>query len=448
FERTKGEIIHLDEVLTMSARMAAATGDLRWEERYRRAEPKLDDAIRTALDLSGRSIAPVTATQQANDRLVEIENRAFDLIRSGQAAAASAILQNDLYEAQKRIYAQGMQNFIDQVQGHLSTALQAQRTRVILSLIAAGLSIAFVVGVWIYVLSRVRTWHSLIASAYELRRQAAEDLAEHRDHLQELVDKATVKLSTKAEKLKRALAKEKELNELQRQFVSMASHEFRTPLAIIDATAQRLRRRADQLTPEEAIKRVDKIRNAVERMTRLMESTLTAARMEDGKVAVEIGPCHIRKVVLEVCERLQEISANHAISCELADLPDTIQADAGALEQVLANLVSNAVKYAPEAPDIGIKAFREGHDVVISVRDHGLGIDEADLPHMFERFFRAKNSTGIAGTGIGLNLVKALVEMHGGSIGVESDVGEGSLFTVRLPIAGPGEKGQADTRAA
>jgi len=258
------------------------------------------------------------------------------------------------------------------------------------------------------------------------------------------------KLAHNAKKLKEALDKEKELNKLQLEFVSMASHEFRTPLAIIDATAQRMKSRANKgrLTPEDAIQRVEKIREAVQRMTRLMESTLDAARMEEGKIKIEIAPCDIGKVVREVCTRQQEISQNHVISCDLTGLPETIQADTDYLEQVLANLLSNAVKYAPDAPDIEVKALSGGDQVLISVRDYGIGIDEDEVVRIGERFFRARTSTGTAGTGIGLNLAKTLVEMHEGSISVESTKGEGSTFTIRLPIDGPDQTEQADSEAA
>ena len=273
-------------------------------------------------------------------------------------------------------------------------------------------------------------------------------LIEHRDLLQKEVDLATADLSAKAEELKRALKKEQELNKLQRQFVSMASHEFRTPLSIIDGSAQFLARKGEAVTTEYLISKTDKIRGAVARMTLLMESTLTAARLEEGKVSIEIGPCDVTKILKEVSARLQEISKNHIITCDLAGLPETIQADAGALEQVLTNLLSNAVKYAPDAPAIDVVARRQGGEVLIAVRDRGLGIDEQDMPKMFARFFRAKTSTGIAGTGIGLNLVKTLVEEHGGSVKVESKKGEGSIFTIRLPIAGPDRSEQTDTKAA
>lgn len=264
-------------------------------------------------------------------------------------------------------------------------------------------------------------------------------LVEHRDLLQQKVEEATADLKSKAEELETALEKEKELNELQRQFVSMASHEFRTPLAIIDQSAQRLLRNVDKdvLTKETARTRIAKIRDAVTRMARLMESTLTAARLEEGKISISVEPCDIRKIVMDACARQQEISAAHVINCDLNDLPETIEADSGALDQMLGNLLSNAVKYSPGASAIEVCGNTLGKDVVIAVTDHGLGMDEEDIPNLFTRFFRAKTSMGIAGTGIGLHTIKVLAEMHEGSIEVKSQKDIGSTFTVRLPIDGP-----------
>jgi len=278
--------------------------------------------------------------------------------------------------------------------------------------------------------------------------KAEEKLIEHRDTLQNEVELATLELKTKAAELKMALEKEKELNKLQRQFVSMVSHEFRTPLTIIDGAAQFLIRQGENITTEFISSKTEKIRDAVKRMTRLVESTLSAARMEEGNIEVNIGPCDIKKVLSKVCERQQSIANNHTITCAIATLPESIQADSESLEQVFTNLLSNAVKYAPDAPRIEVEASLEGPEVVISVRDQGIGIDEDDLGKIGERFFRAKTSTGIVGTGIGLNLVRKLLELHGGSIGLESKKNEGSTFTVRLPVAGPGTSGQADAQVA
>lgn len=271
------------------------------------------------------------------------------------------------------------------------------------------------------------------------RARAEQELLAHRDHLQELVDAATANLKEKATELRQALDKEKELNVLQRQFVSMASHEFRTPLAIIDSAAQRMNSRMNKgrLTPQDASLRIEKIRSAVQRMTRLMESTLSAARLQEGRIKIDIAPCNVAEIVQETCERNQEIAPNHLISYQIGALPETIQADAGALEQILTNLLSNALKYAPDAPSINVKTETDGNDILIAVQDYGLGIDEDELKRIGERFFRAKTSTGIEGTGIGLNLVKTLVEMHDGTITAESTKGQGSTFVVRLPICGP-----------
>lgn len=261
------------------------------------------------------------------------------------------------------------------------------------------------------------------------------------------------KLSTQVRKayedLRQALTKERELNVLQRQFISMASHEFRTPLAIIDGAAQRLERRAAKFdNSAEITRRALKIRNAVARMTRVMESTLNAASLDIGKLSINVEPCDMAAQLSGACQRQMELTGSHQISCDVSGLPATIQADPGSLEQIFSNLLSNAVKYAPNSPDIDVKAYAEGDEVVLSVRDTGLGIDEEDLPRVFERFFRARTATGIAGSGIGLNLIKILIELHDGSITIESKVNQGSTLSVRLPISGPEEIESKDCEAA
>lgn len=269
------------------------------------------------------------------------------------------------------------------------------------------------------------------------RKKAENELIRHRDRLQDMVDAATEELALKAEELKDALAKEKELNEQQRHFISVASHEFRTPMTVIDGSVQRIMRRKDIITPGELEERVQKIRGAVKTMTTLMESTLSAARLDTGKASIDVVPCNLKGIIDETAARQQEVASSHTIQLDISDLPDRIMGDATALEQVFTNLLSNAVKYSPSQPEILVSGRQDGDDVVLSVSDRGLGIDEHELPQMFSRFFRASTASGIPGTGIGLNLVKTLVELHGGSIVVVSIKGEGSTFTVRLPVAGP-----------
>ncbi|MGE0611709.1 MAG: PAS domain S-box protein [Hyphomicrobiales bacterium] len=269
-----------------------------------------------------------------------------------------------------------------------------------------------------------------------------------KDNLQRRVEQATAELKVKATELEAALSKEKELNEMQRQFVSMASHEFRTPLAVIDSSVQRLMRHKDKLSPEMLESRVLRIRSAVQIMSALMESTLSAASMDSGRMQLSVRDCDLRELVKAVCRRQIDIGTGHAVLMDVNGLPERIRGDETALGQVFTNLLSNAIKYSPDVKEISVRGWSEDGMACISVTDKGLGIDEEDMPQMFTRFFRARTSTGIPGTGIGLSIVKMLVEMHGGTITVESKKGEGSCFTVRLPVDGPGSARDGEHRAA
>ena len=232
-----------------------------------------------------------------------------------------------------------------------------------------------------------------------------------------------------------ALQKERELSSLQRQFVAMVSHEFRTPLAIIDGNAQRLERRKVPVTEEKISGTVAKIRTSVVRLTELMESILSSASLEEGKIQCRPADCDIETLLRQVCASYRGLNAAHRIFDELDGLPPTISADEKLLRQIFSNLLSNAFKYAPEGTSVWVNGRIGDHDdVVISVRDEGVGIPEHEQEELFQRFFRASTSTGIPGTGIGLHLVKHLVEMHGGDIDVDSSPGQGSTFSVRLPI--------------
>jgi PAS domain S-box-containing protein len=254
------------------------------------------------------------------------------------------------------------------------------------------------------------------------------DITEFRRQ-EELMKKQAVKLIT-------ALNREKELNEMQRRFLAMASHEFRTPLAIIDGLAHRLDRYADdgRLTPEIAQDKIEKIRDSIARMTRLMDSTLSAARMQAGKFTINRTACDLEKILKDVCDRQQSLTSAHKIRLRMDNLPATIHADAQALEQIMGNLLNNAVKYTPDSPDIDVEASCDGDQVDIRVKDKGVGIHAQDVPHVFNQFFRARNSIGVHGTGLGLSLVEMLTEKHNGTITVESHLGKGSVFILKLPV--------------
>ena len=240
--------------------------------------------------------------------------------------------------------------------------------------------------------------------------------------------------SEQAEKLSVALERERELNGLQRQFVSMVCHEFRTPLAIIDGKAHRILRRHETMAPERLLEAIGSIRLSVSRLTELMESVLNAARLEAGNIEFAPHPCDPGEMIREVVANYREVNPRHRIIDDLELLPSQFVMDIKLVRQVISNLLSNATKYSSEGSNVWIDASSSpSGGLTICVRDEGIGIPKAELDRLFERFFRASTSTGIAGTGIGLHMVKALVDLHHGTIDIDSEEGKGTTISVCLP---------------
>lgn len=249
-------------------------------------------------------------------------------------------------------------------------------------------------------------------------------------------------------RLDEALAREREINHQQRRFVSVVSHEFRTPLTIIDGAAQRLVRYADRFDPGETRERADKIRRAVARMSELIETTLSAARIDSDAIELRSAAVDLTRIAASVVERIRGISPEFEIAIDAPASPVLVNGDGRLLDQVLTNLVTNAVKYSGTSRRIDlVLGVRDGR-AALSVRDRGVGIPEDELPKLFTRFYRASTARGLPGTGIGLNLARDLVAMHDGEIAVESEVGRGSTFTVLLPLAADAADDRGSTRAA
>lgn len=243
------------------------------------------------------------------------------------------------------------------------------------------------------------------------------------------------RLIEQAATLEEALEKEQRLNDQQRNFVSMTSHEFRTPLTIIDGQAQRLIKLNGRLGPAEIAERGARVRSAVQRMTNIMDSLLGATRLLDGQGVyhpVELDPT---TVLREACQAHREATRGVNLREDLEDLPAAIMGDPKLLFHAFSNLISNAIKYSPPASPIEVVARHESGRLVVQVRDHGIGIPARDRERLFTRYFRGGNATGIAGTGVGLHLVAMVVALHQGEVIAESLEGVGSTFIVRLPTA-------------
>lgn len=243
-------------------------------------------------------------------------------------------------------------------------------------------------------------------------------------------------LARQAAMLEEQLAQEQRLALLQRNFVSMASHEFRTPMTIIDGHARRLVKMKDEMSGTEVGERAGKIRSAVLRMTHLIDNLLNSSRLIDGGAGHYFHPTEMDLAALlrEVCQLYREMAPGSQIVERIAVTPIPMVGDPKLLSQVFSNLLSNAIKYAPGGGTIGVDADIAGGEAIVAIADHGIGIPAADLDRLFERYHRGSNVSGIVGTGVGLYLVKMALDMHGGRVVVESTEGEGSRFIIFLPL--------------
>ncbi len=237
------------------------------------------------------------------------------------------------------------------------------------------------------------------------------------------------------EEIKRALAREKELSDLKTRFVSMASHEFRTPLSTIQSSVELLSHYRDELPAEEQAELFTAIEDAVRHMTQMMEDVLLLGKTAEGKLRPNPAPMPLRTFCESLIHTQQRLcNGSHLLQLDYAGPEGMVMLDQKLLHLVLNNLLRNAVKYSPGGREVEFKVWQSEAWLRLSVRDRGIGIPAEDLPHLFESFFRASNVGRISGTGLGLHIVKSAVEACGGQIDVDSVAGEGTLFTVQFPL--------------
>ena len=240
-------------------------------------------------------------------------------------------------------------------------------------------------------------------------------------------------LQDQSSKLANSLEKEQEAGAIQKQFINMVSHEFRTPLSIIDGNAQILARRVDSLNEEDIKKRSKTIRSAVSRLVNMMEGVLSSNMLKTGKLKLEAEQTDLASLIQELCDEHADLSSQHNIIVKTHELPETVLIDKKLMTLVISNLLSNAIKFSDDSPEIKVSGSIISDQIVLSFEDKGIGIPDNEISQIFDRFYRSATASGIPGTGIGLNLAKDLVELHNGSINVESEVGKGTKFVISIP---------------
>ena len=278
-------------------------------------------------------------------------------------------------------------------------------------------------------ISDITKRHESEAEIRKLNTSLEEKVASRTEELQ----KTLAELQASKESLTISLEKEKEVNDLKSRFVSMASHEFRTPLSTILSSISLMAKYETTEDQPKRDKHIDRIKSSVKTLTDILNEFLSLGKIEEGKVEVNFESFDLTLFINGLINEMNVLLKNGQ---ELAHEHhgDTIcYSDAGLLKNVLINLISNAIKFSPENSKITIATTIQNNQTEIKVIDHGIGIPEKDQVHLFERFFRATNVTNIQGTGLGLHIVGRYIELLNGHISYQSQLEDGSVFFIKLP---------------
>jgi signal transduction histidine kinase len=230
------------------------------------------------------------------------------------------------------------------------------------------------------------------------------------------------------------LEKERELIDLKQRFTTMVTHEFRTPLAIIQSTVNIVQTYFDRLPQDKLAERLDVVTKQAKRMAELLNDVLMYSRGEHGLKPATLELIDLAQFTRAIIDDLRTADSDaHPVVLSVNNPPVKLETDRRLLEHICLNLIGNAIKYSPPGSTVEVTVSREGHEIVLVVEDHGIGIPPADLVRIYDPFHRAANVGSRSGSGLGLPIVKQCVEALSGTIKVDSTVGQGSIFRVYLP---------------
>ena len=249
-----------------------------------------------------------------------------------------------------------------------------------------------------------------------------------------ILKEALQKLEQSQLELSEALDKERQLNEIKSRFVSMASHEFRTPLSTVLSSASLLSKYKAGEEQEKRDKHIQRIKNSVNHLNDILEDFLSLGKLNEGKVDKIADEVCLKEVILETMDEMRGILKKDQYFDFQCDSDCNACTDKKLFKNVLINLISNASKFSDEGKKILISSIVEEDNVVVSVADEGIGISEEDQQHLFSSFFRGANATNIQGTGLGLHIVKNYIDLLGGEVGLKSRLNTGTTITFTIPV--------------
>ncbi|RRH73227.1 sensor histidine kinase [Falsigemmobacter faecalis] len=278
----------------------------------------------------------------------------------------------------------------------------------------AGMALGLALGAWLL--------RSLVR-----QRRVTEQLQQHQEGLERIVAERTSALHE-------ALATERHAKEIYRSFITTVSHQFRTPLSVINMIGQRLKRRAHQFTPAQVRQKAESVTMATSRLLELLSSVSRAALIDRVEISDQREAIDMKVLCETVIRDMRRLGYARPIPVEAPDDLPPCPGDPVLIAQVIENLLSNAMKYSDPASPVTLQLRSEGGALYGAVTDQGIGIPEEDQPRIFERFHRASNAVNLFGSGVGLNLSRTVLALHGGDLSFTSVLGEGSVFTFRLPL--------------
>jgi PAS domain S-box-containing protein len=279
--------------------------------------------------------------------------------------------------------------------------------------------------------SMIRQQQELEKISTEIRKLNA-DLEAKVEERTLILKEALQRLEQSQSELSEALDKEKQLNEIKSRFVSMASHEFRTPLSTVLSSASLLAKYTSAEDQDKRNRHIEKIKASVKHLNDILEDFLSLGKLDEGKVMSATIEFNLQELLYDVIEEMKGLLKDKQ-HIELHYKGDTtISSDKKLLKNVIINLVTNAIKFSDESGEITINAGVDASKAIIEVQDHGIGIAEDDLQHLFTSFFRGANAVNIQGTGLGLHIVKRYLDLMEGEVDVKSRMGEGTTITITI----------------
>jgi PAS domain S-box-containing protein len=278
----------------------------------------------------------------------------------------------------------------------------------------------------------IRKQKELETVTHQIRKLNTE-LEKKVDERTHILKEALQKLEESQTELSEALDKERQLNEIKSRFVSMASHEFRTPLSAVLSSASLLSKYTQGEDQEKRDRHINRIKDSVKHLNDILEDFLSLGRLDEGRVAADPVEFNLKQMIHEIIADLKLISKPGQTIQSTYEGPELIFADKRLLKNILINLLSNALKFSAEGMIIQILTKVNHRSTQISVMDRGIGISEEDQEHLFSSFFRGSNALNIQGTGLGLHIVKRYIDLMNGTVHLQSKLGEGTTVQITFP---------------